>query len=329
MEKLLVICGLTATGKTKLALHLSKLFNGEVVSADSRQVYKRLDIGTGKEIPENFKFQTSNLKFEDFEVGYYTDGEIRIWGYDLVSPKGDFSVSHFLKAAKIIITDISSRNKLPIIVGGTGLYIKAVVDGIPSINIPRNVFLRNTLSGKNAKELFEILAALDPVKAASMNASDKNNPRRLVRAIEISENNLKRNAPGISINRFIDTNETKTNTLFIGLMASKDGLNDLIEKRVKARINAGIEEEIRQLLSSGVNWHMQSMQSLGYKEWREFLSGSVTKEEVINKWLVNEKNYAKHQIVWFKKDKRVNWYDISKQNWLPDIEKLVEKWHNN
>src|SRR3989344_1522932 len=154
VANMLVICGPTATGKTKLGIFLAQKFNGEIISADSRQVYKFMDIGTGKEWDEG----------------------VKIWGYDLVDPKKNFSVFEYLKFVRKALDDIWKRGKLPILVGGTGLYIKAVVEGIDTLNIPKNEDLRKSLEEKNVSELYEKLATLDSSKAASLNISDKNNP---------------------------------------------------------------------------------------------------------------------------------------------------------
>lgn len=186
-HKLLVICGPTATGKTALGIYLAKKFEGELVSADSRQVYKGMDIGTGKDLPGNSKLEIRNSKLG----GSYKVAGVPIWGYDLISPKEEFSVARYIKIAGKIIKDIWERDKLPILAGGTGLYIKGVVDGIPTAFIPKNIALRESLGKRGVRELFEILAEMDAVKAASLNISDKKNPRRLVRAIEIASSKLK------------------------------------------------------------------------------------------------------------------------------------------
>ena len=159
-QKLLVICGQTGTGKTSLAIFLAKKFNGELISADSRQVYKGLDIGTGKDLDEVKK------------------SNVRVWGYDLVDPKKNFSVGNYIKFAQKTISDIQKRGKLPILVGGTGLFIKGVIDGIPTAFVPRNMKLRKNLEDKSPNELFEMLAHMDPIRAGAMNVSDRLNPRR-------------------------------------------------------------------------------------------------------------------------------------------------------
>ena len=322
MNKLLVICGPTATGKTSLALHLAKALEGELVSADSRQVYVGMNIGTGKEIPKGFGFRNSDLEIKGSEVGYYSDGDTRIWGYDLVEPSKNFSVGKYLKYTDAIIGDIRKRGKLPILVGGTGLYIKAVVDRIPTAEIPKNKNLRKSLEGKLANELFEILAALDPIRVASMNTSDKKNPRRLIRAIEVAEYNIhlpkRRNHP-----------KKHLAVLFVGLTAPKKYLFDLVDKRVDARVKFGQEKEVKSLLLSGVSWDSQAVSALGYGQWRKFFEKKAPKRQIIDLWRKDERNYVKRQITWFKRDKRVAWFDISNQGWHKSVEKLVKKWYSS
>lgn len=338
-KKLLVICGPTATGKTNLALSLAKKFDGELVSADSRQVYKGLDIGTGKDIPKNFKFRASDLESNGFSIGYYTDGKIRLWGYDLVEPTKEFSVGQYLKIAQKIIKNIWKRKKLPTIVGGSGLYIKGVLAGIPSAEIPKNEKLRKSLEKKSAGELFGILTGVAPVKAASMNESDRKNPRRLIRAIEIYKFESKHNRKNCPKPKLvIRIADRKPDILIIGLKATKKVISDNIEKRVRERIGKGQEQEIEKLLLRGVNWKSQSMQSIGYKEWKNYFdclakntyeTCKTEKKLVIGKWIQDERNYVKRQITWFKKDIRINWFDIENETWRENVEKLVRKWHNN
>lgn len=306
MKKVLVVCGPTATGKTSLALKLAKKFNGELISADSRQIYRGLDIGTGKDLRKIPKWAT-------------------VWGYDLAGPKEEFGVSKYIAFANKAIEDIWSRNKLPILVGGTGLYIKAVVDGIPTASVPRNNMLREKLGIKPPDELYEVLAQTDPIRAGSMNTSDRKNPRRLIRAIEIALWKLedsRRFATLPTQNR-----KEKLDVLFIGLCAEKEILFKNIERRVEKRIGAGLEKEIRGLLSSGVTWETQSMSSLGYQQWKEFFENTKSKEAVINDWKKEEKRYARRQITWFKKDRRLQWFDITEKKLINNVEILVKKWY--
>lgn len=278
-NKILVICGPTATGKTSLGIELAQKFNGEIISADSRQVYRGMDIGTGKE---------------------WSD-DVVIWGYDLVSPKEEFSVSHFLNFAKEKIDDILNRGKLPIVVGGTGFYIKGIVDGITTVDIPQNKSLRKILEEKSVDELFEMLSNVDSIKSASLNSSDKKNPRRLIRAIEVAQYSL----DNPSSNKKIIN---KNNFIQIGLTTSLENLRERITKRVKQRVKMGMKNEVKKLLDSGVDWSMQSMYSLGYRQYRDYFEGGVPEEVVIDEWTREEIKYAKRQMTWFKKDKRISWY---------------------
>jgi len=226
MKQLLVICGPTATGKTGLAIKLARWFNGEIVSADSRQVFKGLNIGTGKDLPKNAKLKFLWIK----KFGYYENKGIKIWGYDLADPRHSFSVSQYIKFAERAISDIIKRGKLPIIVGGTGLYIKGVIDGIPTAEVPKNNRLRKSLEIKNAEELYEMLARIDSLKAAGMNSSDKKNPRRLIRAIEIATWKVGRGNLESE-----EKQKVEYDVFQIGLTASVQYLEDKIEQRVTER----------------------------------------------------------------------------------------------
>ncbi|KKQ77028.1 MAG: tRNA dimethylallyltransferase [Parcubacteria group bacterium GW2011_GWA1_38_7] len=301
MKKLLVICGLTATGKTSLAFKLAKSFNGELVSADSRQLYKKMDVGTGKEW-----------------------GEVPIHGYDLAEPGENFSVSQYVAFTQKVIKKIYSRNKLPILVGGTGLYIKAVVDGISTVDIPKNEDLRKTLTEKNILELFEQLATLDSAKAASLNSSDKQNPRRLVRAIEVAIWKMENGSKHLSV----VYEKQRYDTLFIGLKADSNLLDKRIGDRVEMRMNNGFIDEVEDLLKSGVSWKNQSMKSIGYRESEKFLKSGLGYEDFIVEWIKSEKQYVKRQYTWFRKDTRINWFDISEQDYYKNVEILVKKWLN-
>lgn len=319
VNKLLVICGPTATGKTGVALKLAKKFDGELISCDSRQVYKNTDIGTGKDIPISFKYQVSSIKYKNKRVGYYTDGKVKIWGYDLVGPKEEFSVADFAKIATLVIKRVIKTKKLPILVGGTGLYIQSVVDGIETINVPKNKSLRAILSGKSTEGLYEYLCVLAPTKSASLNHSDRNNPRRLVRAIEVAQWRLENK------NKQVNFKSVKYNVLLIGLKALKVVLNNRIAKRVEKRIKLGIEGEIKALLVAGVDWHSQSMYGLGYRQMRGYVEGKLTKLEAVKDWKKQEQKYAKRQLTWFTADKRINWFDIKD---IKKIDKLAEKWYS-
>ena len=277
--KLLVICGPTATGKTQLVLQLAKKLDGILVSADSRQVYKYMDIGTGKDVKN-------------------------ILGYNLVNPNEESSVSQYSRFASQKIQEIQGKNKLPILVGGTGLYIKAVIDNIATINVAPDKNLREKLHNKTIDELYEILVKINSEKAKLMNESDRKNSRRLVRAIEIVNSNLKNVA-----------DKPEYDVLMIGLMADKKDLKERIEKRVEERIRMGFEKEVDFLKENGF-WNGAPQKTLGYKDWPD-----------IEKWKTEEFKYAKRQMTWFKKEKRINWFDIASKAYEKEVEKLAQRWY--
>lgn len=322
MNKLLVICGQTATGKTSLALHLSKLVNGEIISADSMQVYKGMDVGTGKDIPKDARWCISKIYTVDDQlpIGYWeTKKGVRIWGHDLVEPWQEFSISHYLKYANLIIKNINSRGKLPILVGGTGLYIKGVSDGIDTVEVSSNDKLRKELEGQSVGDLYTLLSNLDEEKARSLNDSDRKNPRRLIRAIEIAKS------------KFVlkdMKNKKNFNSLFIGLSLSKSELEKKIKNRVEKRIDQGMIEETKNILQKSVNWNSHSLVAFGYIEIGDYLMKNNSLEETKKRWIKKELQYAKRQRTWFKKDKRIIWFDVKKGNWKDKVEKIVLKWHN-
>jgi tRNA dimethylallyltransferase len=319
LKKVLIITGPTATGKTSLAINLAKKYNGEVVSADSRQVYEGMDIGTGKDLPK-----VAKLHWEDEVIGgYYLFGKVKVWGYDLVLPSKEFSVSQYIIFAQKVIKKIASEGKLPILVGGTGLYIKALLDGIPTAEVPQNKDLRDKLKDKSAGELFETLALLDGSKAGSLNSSDRKNPRRLVRAIEIATWKLSFGEMKIIKPTFFDWN-----SLVIGLSAPQKILEKKIESRADKRLAQGLKKEIDHLLTQNVTWDSQAMSSLGYKQWRGYYEKEIPLSLAINNWISEEKKYIKRQMTWFKKDSRINWFDISDAGLNNNVEKLVKKWYS-
>lgn len=303
-----------------MAIALAKKFNGELISADSRQVYKGMNIGTGKDLP-----QGARIKFPWFKkYGYYDINGAKIWGYDIADPRHQFSVAQYLKFAERMIDDISKRGKLPILVGGTGLYIKGVIDGIPTALIPKNLLLRKNLEGRGVDRLFEMLAQMDSIRAGQMNSSDKKNPRRLVRAIEVATwkiNNIKKDQK-------VEKKRNDLSILMIGLTAPEKFIDNKIELRVAQRVKAGMKAEIEHLLKAHVNWDMQSMSSIGYSQWKSYFDGKRNEQEIVKNWEEEERKYVKRQMVWFKKDRRISWFDISERDCLNNVEKSVEKWYS-
>jgi tRNA dimethylallyltransferase len=263
MDKVLVICGPTATGKTALAAQLAKKFDGELVSADSRQVYRGMDVTTGKDRPEG----------------------VKIWLYDVVNPDEEFSVSHWVERAREAVADIQKRKKLPIVVGGTGLYIRALLHPLETIDVPPDKKLRERLKTKSVSELQAMLERGD------MNDSDWNNPRRLQRRIEIGSKRLQ----GDSLKLW--------DALQIGLTAPIAELDNRIDARMDARKKAGLEKEIMCL--QNYSSELPAMSAIG----------------------VNEHAYAKRQLTWFKKQKDIRWFDVSKAGYKKEIESVVRAWY--
>lgn len=297
---LVVICGPTAVGKTKLGVKLAQRFNGEILSADSRQVYLGMDIGTGKDISEY--------------------GKIKIWGLDLADPKEEFDVAQYLREGSGVVANILKRNKLPIVVGGSGFYIKALIEGIETIQIKPNFDFRKELNKLNPQELYEKLYKLDSEKALSMNESDRKNPRRLIRAIEIATNT--------GTKQLKEQSGFKGESLMIGLKLERKTLNKRIEQRVDMRIKQGVIEEVKKLLSSGISWDDQAMQALGYKQIKDYFDGTLSLNEAVSNWKKEEKKYAKRQMTWFKKDSRIKWFDVAKLDYEQRVEEQVNKWYS-
>lgn len=328
MNTALVICGPTATGKTALATLLAKRINGELVSADSRQIYKDMDIGTGKDLPLNSKIQITNFKciFKDisYTLPVYQLHDVPIWMLDVIHPNENFSISHYVTLARQVIADILKRKKTPIIVGGTGQYIDALIHPPQSINISPDPALRLELSGLSMQELQKKLSALNASAWEGMNNSDKNNPRRLTRRIEIE---LAQGKEGFirdsSIDIFLEAH-------FIGLTTNSADLYRKIDERVDARVSGGIISEIEKLSSLGYSWDLPSMSGLGYKEWKSYITqgkSEAHKLEAIQKWKYDEHAYARRQMTWFKKNSQISWFDITSASLIQDVTENVLPWY--
>jgi tRNA dimethylallyltransferase len=298
MNKLVIICGPTATGKTDIAIQMAQKFNGELVAADSRQVYRGMDIGTGKD--------KKALQ------------GIHIWMYDVVCPDEAFSVSQYQKKAQGYIKDIQKRNKLPIVVGGTGLYIQSFVQTIPTEGVKPNIKLRQELEEQPLEKLQHLMKKKYVHMWETLNDSDKNNPRRLIRKIEIGR-------AGIKIIKKPDFHTN--NVCWIGLTAPFPYIYKKIDKRVEKRVGQGVTNEIRALLKRGYGWDLPSMSGLGYREWKEYVDGNTTMEAVIQKWKYDEHGYARRQMTWFKRNKDIHWFDITHSGYREDIELLIGSWY--
>ena len=306
-KRILVIVGPTATGKSDLAVFLAKKLGGEIVSADSRQVYKGLDIGTGK-VPRdytNYKLKAKNYLYKGIPHHLL----------DVANPKRVFTVSEYKKLGEKALQDIWRRGKLPIICGGTGFYIQALVDGIILPEVPPNKKLRKQLEKKSAVELFMILKKLDPRRAKEI---DRKNPRRLIRAVEIAKYlgrvpRLKVQAP------------KNTDILQIGIDTPDEVLKERIKKRLLARIKKGMIQEAVRLHRQGLLWKRMEELGLEYRYLARYLQEKTSKEEMIIQLAHEIWQYAKRQRTWFKRDKRIRWFKPQQKK---DIARLVEKFLN-
>ncbi len=290
LPKLIVILGPTASGKTELAIKLAKKFKGEIVSADSRQIYKEMDIGTGKPTKKEMK-----------DIPYYL--------IDVIKPNQDFNVAFYKELAVEKIKDIQKRKKIPFLVGGTGLYVKSVVNNIDFPKVSPNKELRKKLEKKTEKELFEIYRKLDPQGSKFI---EKENKRRLIRAIEVCK------VTGKSFWKQRKKKNKLFNTLEIGIKLEKEKLRRKIKKRIEEMFESGLEKETKKLFKKYC-W-IPSMQTIGYQEWKNYLERKTNKEEVKNLISLHTIQFTKRQMTWFERNKRIHWIKSQKE-----AEKLIKE----
>ncbi len=292
MQKLIVILGPTSGGKSDTAVKIAKKFDGEIISADSRQVYKGLDIGTGKITKKEMRGIPHHM-------------------LDVANPKKRFDVAMWQKQTKIIIADIFARGKLPIICGGTGFYIQSIVDNLELPEVPPNKKLREKLEKKTLPELIEILKKLDPEKLKTI---DTKNPVRLVRAIEI--------ATQLGSVPKLQKNNNDYEILQIGLTFPDKILKKRIFIRLRRRMKMGMLDEARKLHKAGLSWKRMNELGLEYRHMALLLNNRMSREEFIQKLNTEIWHYARRQWQWFKRDKNIKWFSPTEIN---KIEKEVEK----
>lgn len=301
MNALLVILGPTGVGKTEVAIELAKRFRGEIISADSRQIYKEMDIGTGK--------SSSSVRQR---VPHHL--------IDLVSPEYIFNVADFKTRAEAIIKKLQGEDKLPILVGGSGLYIKAVVDGL-FVGPGADWKLREKLKEKEKREgrgtLHQELERVDPTTASRLHPHDQ---RRIIRALEVYHLS----------DRPISSYQTQfpstlVNTVMIGLERERESLFRLINDRVDQMVREGLIEEVESLLNKGYSEDLPSLQGLGYQQIIGYLKGEYPEEEAISLIKRDTRRFAKRQISWFKRDKRILWIDTEEFSSLDDVSEEIVK----
>lgn len=298
-EKVLVILGPTATGKSHCAIEIAKKFRGEIISGDSMLVYRSMNIGTAKPTAEELAAVPHHL-------------------VNILPPEANFSVVDFKEQAQNLIHQINERGHLPIIAGGTGLYIKALLEDYAFNNVEENSELRQKLmleaQTQGAEALHARLSALD---AAAAERIHPHNVRRVVRALEAA-------LQGEAINQY-GAPEMPYDAVVIGLEMERQALYARINHRVDLMLEAGLEREVRDLLNSGVNPDCQSMQSIGYRQMVWYLNGSMPYAQAVEKIKQATRNFAKRQITWYKKMPYIYWLPLEAQpNYANTIGRICE-----
>jgi len=292
-NKLITILGPTASGKSDLAVKLAKKFNGEIISADSRQIYKEMDIGTAK-----------ITKKEMLGIPHYM--------IDIVKPNQKFTLAQFQKKTIKIIKDIQKRNKLPFLVGGTGLYIQSVVDNLKIPGTKPDEKLRNKLEKLTNQELINKLEKLDP---KALKIIDIKNKRRLIRALEIC---LLTKKPFSEQRK---KNKSIFNTLQIGLKLDTKNLEQKIIRRIEKMIENGLIKENKKLLKK-YGSKPYSMSGIGYKEIIPYINNEISLEQSKELIKIHTHQYAKRQMTWFKRDKTIEWIEN-----YSETEKLINNFY--
>lgn len=276
--RIIVIAGPTASGKSDIAIALARKFNGEIISADSRQVYRGMDIGTGKVTKREQKLA-------------------RHWLLDVASPSRQYTVAHFKRDAQRAIRNITRRGKLPIICGGTGFWIDTLVYDLHLPEVKPDARLRAKLKKISAPELFARLQNLDPARAATI---DPHNPVRLIRALEIV----------LATGEPVPTKKTSApyGVLYLAVSRPMSELKTRIEKRLDARLKAGMIPEVKRLRASGVSWKRLESFGLEYRWVARFLQNKITRFEMRDSLLRDIIAYSKRQLTWWKKNKDIRWF---------------------
>ena len=301
-DKVIVLAGPTASGKTALSIKLAQLYNGEIVSADSMQIYKRMDIGTAKATKE-----------EQAQAVHHM--------IDVAEPCEEYSVSRYVEEAEKCCRDIISRGKMPIICGGTGLYIDSLLSGRNFAQRDDDSSLRDELGEEyeriGGEEMLKKLSEVDPERASKLHPSDK---RRIVRALEIFK------LTGMTISQHDEATKAlpprfEAKTIVLNFKDRQD-LYDRINLRVDMMEEMGLFEEVEALLQSGLDDDCTAMQAIGYKEIVSALKGEISREEALEQIKMGSRRYAKRQLTWFRRNPDALWINWDKQ---PDVEAALNE----
>ena len=294
MNHLVAIVGPTGIGKSKLALRLARTFTGEIVSADSRQVYRHMDIGTAKPDWEELSIIPHHL-------------------VNIINPDEDFSLAQYQELANKVIGDIHQRNKLPILVGGSGMYLWSVLEGWGIPRVHPNLEFRHSLEDKadrtSQDELYRELEEIDPLAAQRI---DRRNIRRTIRALEVHRDTE------TPFSQLQYKQAPPFNTLIIGLTTDRTELYRRIDLRVDEMIKQGLVAEVEKLMDMGYDFNMSAMSGIGYKQIGLFLNGELTLAIAAQQVKFETHRFVRHQYNWFQlKDERIEWFDIQSK---PDSE---------
>lgn len=289
MNKIIAVAGPTAVGKTKFAIDIARNFNGEIVSCDSMQLYKYMNIGSAKPTSEELSQAKHHL-------------------VDIIDPRDDFSVAQYQKLAKAAIADIIDRGKIPVISGGTGLYLNSLIYDMDFSNTPQDSAYRERLAriaeAKGSSELHKMLCRLDRNAAESIHP---NNTKKIIRALERIHGGEKTVRPFREISREAKEYEV----ILIGLTRNREELYDRINKRVDKLMEMGLVDEVQTLMEMGLNEDNISMKGIGYKEIMDYLSGKCSLQAAIDTVKKNTRHYAKKQLTWYRRYDKIIWYNIS------------------
>ena len=297
MEKVIVVIGPTSVGKTKMGVALAKKLNGEVISGDSMQVYRQMDIGTAKVTIEEMEGVTHHC-------------------IDILDPKDQYSVHDFQQTVRKQITEITNRGHVPIIVGGTGLYIKAALYDYTFSEMENNHDEINKKYKDFTNE--QLYAHLKQIDEESAKILHFNNRRRVLRAIEIYEQTGQKKSEMINEQEHICLYDA----YFVGLTLPRELLYERINLRVDLMMKNGLQGEMESLIKQGLTRENQSMKAIGYKEWFDYFEGKCDLNEVSENIKKHSRQYAKRQYTWFKNQFDVHWYDVCLENFSKTIEEV-------
>ncbi|MCI7265469.1 MAG: tRNA (adenosine(37)-N6)-dimethylallyltransferase MiaA [Eubacterium coprostanoligenes] len=298
MEKTKIICvvGATASGKTDLAVKLAKAVDGEIISADSMQVYKNMPIATAVATKE-----------EQDGVPHHL--------VEFLDTDQTFSVADFVERAKVLIDEITARGRVPIVAGGTGLFVDSLVKNISFSEVGSNAEIRNELAEKSNEELFEKLLELDPKSAEDIHP---NNRKRVIRALELCMSGTSKTEQNEN-SMLIDS---PYDALYIGIgYQDRQKLYDRINKRVDLMLEAGLENEARQMLGKQ---GLTARQAIGHKELQPYIDGNITLDEAVEGLKRETRRYAKRQLTWFRRNENINWLYADEMSRDELVEKAVD-----